>query len=273
MNFVSFRRMTAIIAFVVWIFATPVAHSQQERSILEVTTGDTDVSYADDSDWGWWSPHKYDEWLPGGDTGFDLEGIRITIPSTTYGLILAWETYPTMQAHMSRFDEPTGDTVQYDLFTDIETYDLAFNRPYSIGSGGSISPILGVTYMAIDEDRRSIDSEQASDHARTRLWGVVGGVDGQARLADRLEFAGRLLIRWGSGDRNATNTEDVEGAGLTQVTSSDSTDRIMWDAELGLRFEAHEVFKIEGGYRYRDWTYDNGPASFDGYYLRFIFVL
>ena len=75
---------------------------------------------------------------------------------------------------------------------------------------------------------------------------------------------------WATGDRKATFTpeESDDLPGTTQVKASDSVDQFMWGAELGVLWQASRHVGLEGGWRYRDWTHSNGPASFDGLFLR-----
>jgi hypothetical protein len=47
----------------------------------------------------------------------------------------------------------------------------------------------------------------------------------------------------------------------------------MLGAELGLRLEAMDGLLIEAGWRYRDWSLDEGPATFDGPFARLILRL
>jgi hypothetical protein len=45
----------------------------------------------------------------------------------------------------------------------------------------------------------------------------------------------------------------------------------MWGADLGLRWTASPEVAVEAGYRLRDWSLDDGPASYSGLYLKAVF--
>jgi len=54
------------------------------------------------------------------------------------------------------------------------------------------------------------------------------------------------------------------------VDLSDDTERAMWGVDLGVRWEAGRVVRLDGGWRYRDWQHDGGPASFSGPFVRLV---
>ena len=42
----------------------------------------------------------------------------------------------------------------------------------------------------------------------------------------------------------------------------------MWGAEIGVRWDSTGRVTLAAGWRYRDWTLDDGPASFSGAFVR-----
>ena len=77
-------------------------------------------------------------------------------------------------------------------------------------------------------------------------------------------------MRAPDGTRRATiETQDPTGGSqLGQVQVSDSIDHTMWGLDLGLRWNATRVFRLELGWRLRDRSVSGGPARFSGPQLK-----
>ena len=269
-------RSSCFAVAVVLLFAGG-ASSGDLQTTIEVTAAYTTISYSDSSDWGWWNPGKYDDWQTGEDKEFGLAEARLVLSDPTYSVFLNFERYPTLEAAGSRTDGETGEEIFHELTTEFEAYDLALAQWFGDEAGLGVMPSVGVTYMRINETRVAVGQSvngagQAEDRAASRLWGVLLGADWGARLAPRLLLSGRVVFRWGWGDRKATISVAGPEAAAIEVQLSDDVSRGMWGADLGVRWGATRHFHVEGGWRYRDWQYDDGPASFNGPYLRFVVV-
>jgi hypothetical protein len=244
------------------------------RTTIELTGAYTTPSSAKDSTWGWWDPAKYDDWETIETSEFHLADARLLFSGTTYSIIAGGEWYPDLEATASRTDGDTGNEIHDDLTASFRAYDLAIAQFYGRADRTGWMPWFGATMMEIDETRSSMDS--ATDRADSRLWGVVVGADVGGRVVPRLLVSGRVVARWGRGSRDATIAAPEPAAAdptTTSVDLSDSVDQFMWGVDLGLRWAAVETLHLEGGWRYRDWSYDGGPASFNGPYVRLVWTL
>ena len=56
-----------------------------------------------------------------------------------------------------------------------------------------------------------------------------------------------------------------------QSKLTDDTSRTMYGVELGVRWTPVVWLAVEGGWWYRDWSVDDGPATYDGPFLRVAF--
>ena len=251
------------------------------QTTIEVTAARTTISYAESASWGWWNPGKYDDWQTGEDQELGLAEARLLFAGETYTVLFNLERYPTLEAAASRTGEETGEEINHELTTEFEAYDLALAQWFGGKEGVGIMPWVGVTYMRINETRatvaESVDgTDRFEDRASSRLWGALLGADWGVRLKPRLLLSGRMVLRWGWGNREATISTvgpGPEEPAAVEAQLSDDVSRAMWGADLGLRWEATRHLQIEGGWRYRDWQYDDGPASFNGPYLRLVLVL
>ncbi len=97
---------------------------------------------------------------------------------------------------------------------------------------------------------------------------MVLGVDASYQVWSTLDVTGRVLFRWATGTRTATIDSQDPGGGVGAVEVSDSIDAGMWGIDLGLRWNATKAFWLEFGWRYRDQTYDDGPATYGGPQLK-----
>jgi hypothetical protein len=77
-----------------------------------------------------------------------------------------------------------------------------------------------------------------------------------------VDVVGRALYRWATGTRDANVASPDPGGGTVEV--SDSIDYAMWGVDIGVRWNATPMFRLEGGWRYRDQTLKDGPATFGG---------
>jgi len=253
------------------------ADAGELQTTIELTGAFTTISYANSSDWGWWNPEKYDEWQTGEDQEFGLAEARLLFSGVTYTVLFNLERYPTLEAAASRTDSVTGEEINHEITTEFKAYDLALAQWFGDKAGVGVMPLVGVTYMRISETRSAVDElGNGKNQAASRLWGVVLGADWGARLAPRLVLSGRVVFRKGWGDRDATIPTigpELEEQAAADVQLTDDVSRAMWGADLGLRWAATRRLQLDGGWRYRDWQYDDGPASFSGPYLRLVLVL
>jgi hypothetical protein len=237
---------------------------------LELTGAYLSASYSDDADWGFWDLGKYSSWLTLEEDESDLVELRLLIPGNGFTAFIAAERLPALSA--------TGiyaaDGLWHELSCELTTYDLAYGQWFRAERGSGVFAWVGLTRMEIEEIRTLFGDPVAEpllpkDEAVSRLWGAAGGADGELWLNPRLAVTGRVVLRWAKGDRDQVMYVDgLEDSQVSEVRLSDTTSRLMYGGELGLRWSATEKIRIEGGWRYRDWRHDNGPASFSGAFLR-----
>jgi hypothetical protein len=265
------RRIQTLVIALMLVSGLGVAAEQ--AVILEITGADLEPSSSSSSTWGWWNPGKYDDWVVGSGSSFELVEGRLLMVGTTYAVLLSGERNPTIDATGSREDPDTGEAVVDDVTLKTAAYDLGLGQVFRPDKGVEVMPWVGLTYLTLDEELAGVQPEPPStgtrDTSRAGLWGVAVGADVRVQVWSRLHVTGRLTVRWGTGTRDATvHIEDPVSGEPGTVKVSDSVDQWMWGADLGLKWAASDVFEIEGGWRHRDWTYGDGPASFTGPYVK-----
>ena len=246
------------------------------QASLEITGSSLDISFNDSAEWGWWNPSKYQLWETDQDDSFDLTELRLTLPGKEYSGFFAVELYPELTGEGVQYDDEGSLIAEHQLEVEITVYDLAMAQTLNTHSGRLFRPWVALTHMQIEENRYPVHEEGLPvDRATSKLWGAAVGFDAETPLPWNLRLSGRVVARWATGDRDATFTPDGSNdiPGSTQVKSSDSVDRYMWGGELGIRWQGSRHLGLEGGWRYRDWTHDDGPASCDGLYLRLLLQL
>jgi hypothetical protein len=242
---------------------------------FDISLANLSPSSSSGADWGWWNPGKYDEWDVDDSADFMLADVRLLVAGKTYTAILDGEWFPTLNAvGTSDLEEQDEDLVQQ-LSMKTSAYDLGIGQWFGKDYRNGIMPWVGATYVRITEDRTTIPLEGSTngagtDSASAGLWGVVIGADGSYGVWSNLDITGRLLVRWASGTRTATISPQDPGTGTVEV--SDSIDSWMWGIDLGLRWNATKAFWVEAGWRYRDQTYDSGPASYGGPQIKAAYV-
>ena len=242
------------------------------KVVFEIAVANTSPSSSSSADWGWWNPAKYDQWSADGSSELGLADVRLMVSGKTYTIILDGEWYPTLDAVGSDDLGPDEDELVQQLSLKNSIYDLGIGQWFGRDRRTGIMPWVGATYMWIREQQTTVQASGSGgsgdpDSAASGLWGVVIGADGSYRIWSTLDLTGRVLFRWATGTRNATISSQYPGggggaAGTAKV--SDSIDSGMWGIDLGLRWYATKAFRLEIGWRYRDQTYDGGPASYGG---------
>jgi hypothetical protein len=262
------RRVTTMVAaFGLALFTTGGAFASGGFA-LELTGMDVSVSDEDGATFGWWNPGKYDAWAQTTDEGFRFSGARLLFSGGEYTIILGAEFQPRLEGGgvvISDLDE-----VAVDVTMELEAYDLAISKVYGRPGQAVFAPWVGVTHLRLSEER-DIAGRTASEASESKLWGATLGLDAGATIYDDFALTGRVLVRWATGDREAREVLEGTDFGLpdeTVVELKDSVDRAMWGADLGVRWSAHPRFQLEAGWSTRDWTHDDGPASFSGPYVR-----
>ncbi len=242
---------------------------------VDIALANLSPSSSSGADWGWWNPGKYDEWDFDDSAEFLLADARLLVAGKTYTAILAGEWFPTLNAiGTADLDGQEDDLVQQ-LSMKNSAYDLGLGQWFGKDRRTGIMPWIGATYVRITEDRTTMPPPGSTDSATADsssagLWGVVIGADASYQVWSTLDVTGRVLVRWATGTRNATIDSQNSGSGTVEV--SDSIDAAMWGIDLGLRWNATRAFWLEVGWRYRDQTYDHGPASYGGPQLKAAYV-
>ncbi len=247
--------------------------------VFEIAVANLSPSSSSSADWGWWNPGKYDRWQFDDSAEFGLADVRLLVSGKTYTVILDGEWYPTLNAVGSADLVPDEDELVQQLSLKNSVYDLGIGQWIGKDRRTGVMPWVGATYMRISEHRTTVPppsstSAEDADRADAGLWGVVIGADASYRVWSTLDVTGRLLIRWATGTRTAEISSEDPGGGTTggTVEVSDSIDTGMWGIDLGLRWNATKAFWLEVGWRYRDQTYDGGPAAYGGPQIKAAYV-
>ena len=248
--------------------------------VFEIAVANISPSSSSSADWGWWNPDKYDEWRADSGSDFGLADVRLLVSGKTYTVILGGEWYPTLEAVGITDFGPGEDELFQQLSLKNSVYDLGIGQWLGKDRRTGVMPWIGATYMQISEHRTTVpppgsSSTESSDRADANLWGVVFGADASYQVWSTLDITGRLLFRWATGTRTAEiSSQDPASGGSTggTVEVSDSIDSGMWGIDLGLRWNATKAFWLEVGWRYRDQTYDGGPASYGGPQIKAAYV-
>jgi hypothetical protein len=249
------------------------------RVTLELVGASQGPSVSSGSNWGWWNPDKYtDGWDPDESSSFGLADARLLVAGASYTVILEGEWYPNLDA-TGDFPAPdSASSVTQELTLKTGIYDLGLGRWFGRDDRNGVLPWIGATYMDINESLTTnapSDSSypEGTDNASSGLWGVVVGADGSITVWQSLDVTGRLLFRWATGTRKATISSQDPGGGDDggSVEVSDSIDHMMWGLDVGVRWHATRRFALELGWRLRDRTLDDGPASFGGPQIKLAF--
>jgi hypothetical protein len=258
-----------LVVFVIMVLAGGFAAASDPRVVVELAVANQRPSVPAGANWGWWNPSKYpDSWDPDEGASFGVADARLLVSGGTYTVILAGEWYPSLDA-VGTYDLD-GDGVVADTLTlKTQIYDLGLGMRLGRDPRNGAMPWIGATYMDIGERVTSTpppdsDLSESAKRADSGLWGVAAGVDGSVTVWSSLDVTGRVLVRWATGTRRATlSPEDPGGVG-GEVTVSDSIDHFMWGLDIGLRWRATRTAQIEAGWRFRDRSLDDGPATFGG---------
>ena len=260
---------------VVVLFALLVARvglCEDNSVVFEIAAADLSPSSSSSANWGWWNPGKYDEWTADGSSELGIADARLLVSGKTYTVILDGEWYPSMDAVGTTDLGPDEDDIVQQLNFKNSAYDLGIGQWLGKDRRTGVMPWIGATYMRISEQRTTLPPPGSTDAGETEradssLWGVVIGADASYQVWSSLDVTGRVLLRWATGTRTANiSAQDPLTGGSTggTVKLSDSIDSGMWGLDLGLRWNASKAFWLEIGWRYRDYTYDDGPASYGG---------
>jgi len=267
---VKFARVLLVVAGA--LLSSRVGLCADRNIVFEVAVANISPSSSASADWGWWVPSKYDEWTADDSADFGLADVRLLVSGGSYTAILDGEWYPTLEAVGSADLGPGEDELVQDLTLKNSVYDLGIGRRLGDADRWGVMPWIGVTYMQLRENRTTVPPPGSSDpgtaeRADSDLWGVVVGADASTRVWRSLDLTGRVLLRWAGGTRTAQVSPEDPGTGGSAggtVEVSDSIDVGMWGVDLGLRWSASRSFWVELGWRYRDETYDGGPATYGG---------
>ncbi len=270
------KQLWTLIAVLIVVSAAAPAECADGGVVLEIAVANQGASVPSGADWGWWTPAKYPEgWAPDESSSATLADLRMLVLGDGYTVILAGEWYPDLEAEGAFAVPGLEEPVVQQLRLETAIYDLGYGLRLGRDRRNYVLPWIGATYMDIEEDLTTVPPASSTiaagtDHASAGLWGVVVGADGSVTLWRNLDLAGRLLLRWATGDRSATLTTQDPGGGSPggTVEVTDSIDCMMWGLDVGVRWRATRALGIEAGWRLRDRSLDDGPARFDGPQLK-----
>lgn len=269
------KLLRILMVVVIGVFAARSGFAGEPGVTVDIAFANLGPSSSSGADWGWWNPGKYDEWDFDDSAEFMLADARLQVSGSTYTIILDGEWFPTLNAVGAADLDGEGDDLVQQLSMKNSAYDLGIGQWFGEDRRTGIMPWIGATYVRISEERTTMPPPGSTagaeiNDADAGLWGVVLGADASYRIWSTLDVTGRVLLRWATGTRNATISSQDPGSGTVEV--SDSIDTGMWGIDLGLRWNATRAFSLEIGWRYRDQTYDHGPASYGGPQLKAAYV-
>jgi hypothetical protein len=247
-------------------------HCGEPSTFIDLTVANTGFSFSDDAAWGWWNPSKYDRWEASEEEDFGLAEGRLEVSGNTYIFVLGFELYPTIEAVGESVDPGGGNSTYQQISSDIEVFDLGFGQKFGSSRSFYVTPWLGLTHFRIDEKRAlaEVPEDSVEDTAKSRLWGIAVGAEAGLPVSQSWTVTGRLVARWARGDRDTVIhlTGPPDALQTADVDLSDNVSRGMWGIDLGAQWTSSDSFHLEGGWRYRDWQYSDGPGSFSGPYVR-----
>jgi hypothetical protein len=225
--------------------------------------------------------------------GLRFSELRVSVPFKRVEFFAAFETEPDFSASATAIGQ-TANTLLQTGEASVEAYDLGVVVPLDLGSRFRLRPWGGLSHLRIrqeslEEQWYGIGSGVAQQIVRDLrfaddLWGVVYGAEGVADLTTWLAVTARGFQRWGAGTTTQTyirqenyfdepiaaGDEPVDSHGF-QGDYSMKTSTTMFGFDLGLRASLVRWFALEGGWRYRDWSYDRSPGAYDGPFIRCAF--
>lgn len=293
-----------VVAIALTVAGTAWAAESKVR--IELTGSWTDVHPNPESYWMQsitYPDPGVDSEISGGG-GIQFSELRVIVPAGTVEIFAAYEREPEFVSTTNFSLEPDQTTTEVGSAR-VEAIDAGVLVPLRAGSRWVFRPWGALTYLRSHQDV-SIDhwydyvplhraNFNLVDRKTTELWGLAYGAEASMKLADRLNLTVRAVQRWGFG--NTTSEDQIShdlyalpyhpGDLPVDTEQSDRTQQygntvgMMYGFDLGLRGVVAQWCTLEGGWRYRNWTYQDtdasrnwsrnrGPGSYDGPYLRAI---
>lgn len=290
-----------VISFSIVLCAT--AHAEDPNVRIELSGGWTSITPNLDSYWAE-ELRLPSEWV---DRELDSASdpltfsIKAWLPVRGAELFFGYEREPefvvTTTIHDPIYEKTTTARI------DVATVDVGVGFPLRLGTRIELRPWVGPTYLQIAQSRDSdewygglygtrVHSVRRTD-VDGALLGLAYGVHIDSLISRRIAIVTRVVQRWGYGDqrgrfesRSDTYQEPytdgdapISSREHRSTSSKSGTIAMMYGFDLGLRGAISSSFSLEGGWRYRNWTYwsigsgrgaskDNGPGVYDGPYLR-----
>jgi len=239
------------------------------------------------------TPDEYSQKMVSGGSSFGFSELKVLVPVRRIEIFGGYEREPSFEAAVtteSIFNPPSRWVATGSAR--VEAFDAGIAVPLSFGSRFELRPWGGVSYIRVQEQWSSdgwrewyIDA--TSNHlididSSKELWGVTYGAEAVLSFTKWLALSARAFQRWGAGTWNEEwqdkyyeyplPYEPGDAPVYSEVhngTNSSKVTVMMFGLDLGLRATIARWIALESGWRYRDWSYDRGPGSYDGPYVRF----
>lgn len=288
--------------------ATGMAWAAESKVRIELTGSWTDVHPNPDSYW----MHSITYPDPGidgeisGGGGFRFNELRVFVPVGEVEIFAGFEREPEFVSTTMFSLEPDQMTTEVGTAW-VEAIDLGVVVPLRAGQRWLFRPWGALTHIRSYQDVSMdlwydyVPAHRANfvlDSRHTaELWGIAYGAEASVNLANRIDLAARAVQRWGHGSTTSQSqgTSDfydlpyhpgdppVSTEPWDRTTKYRNTVGMMYGFDLGVQGIVARWITLEGGWRYRNWTYqdtetsrdwnrDRGPGSYDGPYLRAIFA-
>ena len=289
-------RILTLCAIAAVIFTTGLAGADEPTIKIELTGSWTDIEPNTRSLWAGALRNPYLDMVEAGvspSPGFGFSELKILVPVRRVEIFAGYEAEPRLKAYHD-VSPDQFNRERREGSAKVEALDAGIVYPFRFGSRFHLRPWAGLTHIRStqalsDESWRNHQSlgqefrvHSLEDYESSEsFWGVVYGAEAVFDFTNWIGMSGRAFQRWGSGtmthvwdymhevtecpcepgdppDQSETSGYDIG----TKETSS------MFGFDLGLRATFARWVALEGGWRYRYWSYDFGPGIYDGPYLR-----
>ena len=276
------ERKLIVCAMAATILTTGLAGADEPKVKIELTVSWTDIKPNTRSLWteALWNPIFQVEPEVSPSPGFHFSELKALVPVGRIEVFAGYETEPKFDAYHDVSQGPINRDHE-EGSAKVEALDAGIVYPLRFGSRFHLRPWAGLTHIRTTQ---ALSEESWREHQYQELrfqsynlegrdlsgnfWGVVYGAEAVVDITNWIGVSGRAFQRWGSGtithawnyEREVTECPCEPGDPPNQSESSGH--------DLGLRATFTRWIAAEGGWRYRNWSYDWGPGTYDGPFLR-----
>lgn len=288
-------RTLTLCAIAATILTTGLAGADEPKIMVELTGSWTDIEPNTRSLWAvaLRDPYLDVESEVSPSPGFRFSELKVLVPVGRVELFAGYEAEPRFDAYLD-VSQGSFNRERREGSAKVEALDAGIVYPFHFGPRFHLRPWAGLTHIRSTQalSDESWRSYQDPDHgflvhhledydSSESFWGVVYGAEAIFDFTNWIGISGRAFQRWGSGTVTHANnyrrevTEcpcapgdppDQSETSSYEIGTKETTS--MFGFDLGLRATFARWIAIEGGWRYRNWSYDRGPGIYDGPYLR-----